>query len=154
MHGGAVVFDAPTMCLAILGAKMKNHPRANLPTLVQLLLERSVDAHRRAATERKQIHLQEWEEEPEFSVLGETELCNTEIAGVATSFIKAGQLGQQPEMTGDLLRKLKVLSNPNISTWTDQHTSSFPTFIDYICSLEPLRLTLLEIYLDQQETTK
>jgi hypothetical protein len=118
--------------------------------LARFLLERSTTAYKFAATERKQIHAQEWDEDPEFTVLGEVDLLDTKIAGMASSFIGTGRLCQQSGEAIEMLRKSKVISNSKISTWTTQHASSFPRYVEYLCALETLRLFLLEICLDQQ----
>jgi hypothetical protein len=98
-------------------------------------------AYQAARQERQQLAL--WEEDQDFSILGELELLTSHIQGYAGR-IANGQIFESPYLEVARLQKLQAFTVPCVSEWYLTEEDQYPQICAYLETLDHLRLLLIE----------
>jgi hypothetical protein len=94
--------------------------------------------------ERHQLAI--WEEDQEFSLLGEVELLTIDLQGYAGQILMG--VCQEPDQVLAVLKKAQPFETASISDWYITLSEGYPQMSRYIEMLDYLRLLLME-YLGQ-----
>jgi hypothetical protein len=98
-------------------------------------------AYQAARQERQKLAL--WEEDQDFSVLGELELLTSHIQGYAGR-IANGQVFESPQLEVARLQKFQAFIVPCVSEWYLTEGEQYPQLCAYLETLDHLRLLLIE----------
>lgn len=98
------------------------------------------------AMQDERHHLAVWEENQEFSLLGEVELLTADLQGYVGQVLT--EACQQPHQVLAVLQKAKPFETAPISDWYITLGEQYPQMCRYIEMLDYLRLLLVE-YLGQ-----
>lgn len=97
--------------------------------------------------ERGRMHKLEWDSNIEYSILGDIELFDTDVAGYASQIADYGYLKNFELATGDSnlnLWRLHIFGTKHFDNWFFSPANDFPKLKAYVQKLDYLRLLVID----------
>ncbi len=110
--------------------------------LISILLDNMNKTYQQCGAERGKLHMIEYKEASDFSVLGEAEIRCDYIAGVATS--SARRWRKEKDYIRQVAESNSIFASPVIVQWIIESSHDYPLYYAHLQSIECLRNAILQ----------